>query len=465
MSYRSYEWRIIFCLVVLLLLVQLMAYFMLSASNERIARNTLSNEMQQGAQVFQHLLVVRQKQLALASEVLAKDYGLRDTIATQDKATIETVLQNHGNRVDADVVLLKDMQQHTVATSPASLPDFIISNTLPEDLLQFALIEHLDNQMLFQLTRTRVQVPHPVAVLEMGFAINQAFAIELRQLTQLDFIFLSYNSNDQWHFYANTLNTAPDAAQLRQVIEAEKPSLIHNNEPWLMQWLPLATIGEHRIGVMVATNWSQAMQPFWLSERHLLWLIALSVLLSTAVVVHIIRRMVAPLNRLAHLDTLTGLANRRLFELNMARSEQDLRRTGAPFAILMLDLNHFKQINDRLGHAAGDKLLIETALRLNNTLRKSDTIARHGGDEFAVLLTNTNRVEAELVVTKIRQAFAQPLQLGDEIFKIDSSIGMALAPEHASDGASLLRLADQAMYQSKKNTKTRQQSNDNNDQG
>jgi len=119
----------------------------------------------------------------------------------------------------------------------------------------------------------------------------------------------------------------------------------------------------------------------------------------------------------------------------------------------MLDLDHFKQINDRHGHAAGDKLLIETALRLNQTLRKSDTIARYGGDEFAVLLTNSSRTEAELVIAKLQQAFARPLQLGDEVFKIDSSIGMAVAPEHASDGSSLLRLADQAMYHSKKRHK------------
>lgn len=453
MSYRSYEWRIVFCLVALLLLVQLIAYFMLSASNERIARNTLSNEMQQGAQVFQHLLIMRQQQLELASEVLAKDYGLRDTIATKDKATIETVLQNHGGRVGADIVVLKDMQQHTVATSPASLPDFISSSTMPDGRLQFALMQHRENKTLFQLTRTRVLVPHPVAVLEMGFTIDQAFAAELRQLTQLDFIFLSYNSGEQWQLYANTLDTVPDAAQLRQLRQVAKPTLIHNKTPWLMQWLPLATVGEHHIGVMVATSWTQAMQPFWLSEQHLLWLIGLSVLLSTAVVIHIIRRMVAPLNRLAHLDTLTGLANRRLFELNMARSEQDLQRSGTPFAILMLDLDHFKQINDRHGHAAGDKLLIETAQRLNQTLRKSDTIARYGGDEFAVLLTNSNRTEAELVIAKLQQAFARPLQLGDEVFKIDSSIGMAVAPEHASDGSSLLRLADQAMYHSKKRHK------------
>ena len=151
----------------------------------------------------------------------------------------------------------------------------------------------------------------------------------------------------------------------------------------------------------------------------------------------------------AHSDSLTGLANRVLFNdrlrLGLARS----RRSGSDVAVLYLDLDRFKQVNDKFGHAAGDRLLKHVALRLRSCVRQSDTVARLGGDEFVVLLEDLrDREHAVAVVEKIIEEMHRPLNLEGFEVGVTTSIGLAYA--HAGgDGESLLKRADKALYEAK----------------
>lgn len=153
---------------------------------------------------------------------------------------------------------------------------------------------------------------------------------------------------------------------------------------------------------------------------------------------------------LAHYDALTDLPNRRLVQDRIQNTIARVRRTQTPFAVMFIDLNRFKEINDTLGHDAGDILLQTIAERLTSTLRAEDTVGRQGGDEFIVLLANLSTpVDSAVVAQKIIDALAVPLEIHGQIICPSASIGIAVYPQDGDDVDSLLKHSDQAMYLAK----------------
>jgi diguanylate cyclase (GGDEF)-like protein/PAS domain S-box-containing protein len=150
-------------------------------------------------------------------------------------------------------------------------------------------------------------------------------------------------------------------------------------------------------------------------------------------------------------DALTALPNRVLFSDRLDLAISRARRAAEPLALLILDLDEFKLVNDTLGHEVGDGLLVLVAQRLVGALREGDTVARLGGDEFAILPGGrTDLNGAANISWKIQEAFEQPFLVGDRAIEIRPSIGMALFPEHGDQIADLLRRADLAMYEAKR---------------
>jgi diguanylate cyclase (GGDEF)-like protein len=157
------------------------------------------------------------------------------------------------------------------------------------------------------------------------------------------------------------------------------------------------------------------------------------------------------LRRQALHDGLTGLPNRTLLNDRLHQALAHSRRTGDPVALLVMDLDQFKEVNDALGHDHGDRLLVEMSRRLQGVLRDVDTIARLGGDEFAVLVTDAaDERSAVAVARRVRAALEQPFRLGGISLQTDASIGVALHPRHAHDAETLTRRADVAMYTAKR---------------
>jgi diguanylate cyclase (GGDEF)-like protein len=149
-------------------------------------------------------------------------------------------------------------------------------------------------------------------------------------------------------------------------------------------------------------------------------------------------------------DALTGLPNRRLFEDRMASALERSRRTGTEMALLVIDLDYFKQVNDTLGHHVGDQVLQCVSSIFTERVRRSDTVSRTGGDEFSIILEEpTNREEAENVGKSLRQLLEAPLVLRDHEVQIGASIGIAVYPEDANDVESLCIAADRRMYEAK----------------
>ena len=155
-------------------------------------------------------------------------------------------------------------------------------------------------------------------------------------------------------------------------------------------------------------------------------------------------------------DSLTGLANRALFMDRVEHALTRQQRAGAPLAVLMVDLDDFKSINDSLGHAIGDRLLAEAAARLHRVARASDTVARLGGDEFALLLEDpVSEEECEHVAARMVGVFSLPIVLGDRSFVVSASVGAAMTTVETSQGGDLIRNADVAMYAAKAQGKGR----------
>ncbi|WP_404419564.1 EAL domain-containing protein [Marinospirillum sp.] len=156
------------------------------------------------------------------------------------------------------------------------------------------------------------------------------------------------------------------------------------------------------------------------------------------------------MEQLALYDTLTGLENRRLFKQRLHKAIKLARRQNTISALLYLDLDHFKRINDTLGHDAGDQLLITVAERLRTCVRDSDSIARLGGDEFTLLLQDLQHTEAAAAVArKIIEKLSQPIELEKNSVIVTTSVGIALAPTDSANPTELLKNADLAMYQAK----------------
>ncbi len=156
------------------------------------------------------------------------------------------------------------------------------------------------------------------------------------------------------------------------------------------------------------------------------------------------------IHTLAYHDVLTGLPNRLLLHDRLEHALAKAQRRSQAVAVLYLDLDNFKNINDSLGHAVGDQLLIEVANRLRASVRDMDTVARLGGDEFVVLLENLeDTAAAASVAAKVHAGLARPIQVGSQSLHADASIGIALYPADGDNAASLLQNADTAMYQAK----------------
>ncbi len=179
-------------------------------------------------------------------------------------------------------------------------------------------------------------------------------------------------------------------------------------------------------------------------------LLMLPLMLLPIAAVHRSAKLAADRERESLHDALTGLPNRVMLQQRTARVLDDAGRSGLSTAVLLIDLDHFKEINDTLGHYVGDLLLCEVGRRLRDALRDGDSVARLGGDEFAVLATDLpGLADAEDVARRIVQALAQPFTIDGVRLDVQASVGIALAPDHGNEATTLLQRADVALYSAK----------------
>lgn len=160
--------------------------------------------------------------------------------------------------------------------------------------------------------------------------------------------------------------------------------------------------------------------------------------------------------QLALYDQLTQLPNRTLFYERLSFSMRQSKRSKQPLALLFIDLDGFKAVNDTFGHLAGDQLLVEVGNRLLHSTRESDVVARLGGDEFVIILNHLKDLaNIQHITSKLIQKISEPMQFQDHTFQVGASIGIAVYPKHATEIDGLIQQADSAMYQAKRTGKNK----------
>ena len=201
----------------------------------------------------------------------------------------------------------------------------------------------------------------------------------------------------------------------------------------------------HGYGVFAADLQQTQLGNFWL---YIMTLGFVGITLATTI--NAMFRNEETIQRQAHYDELTQLPNRRLFRDRLQQMMRQVLRHGGALSLLLIDLDRFKEVNDTLGHNAGDDLLVDAARRIRGCIRDTDTVARMGGDEFVVILGDlTDHAGIERVAQSILDRLTEPFMLGTEQVYVSASIGIALYPDDAADIETLLKHADQAMYVSK----------------
>ena len=198
---------------------------------------------------------------------------------------------------------------------------------------------------------------------------------------------------------------------------------------------------EYQLKIRQSTPWYEARITAIRNHHHLVCLV------RNVTEIHQARLQ---LETVAHYDSLTGLANRSMLENLLERSIRTARRNRKRLAIMFIDLDRFKEVNDTLGHAAGDELLQQAGARLQTALRDSDILARMGGDEFVVVLDELeNTDDASAVACKLMDGICSPFHIHDTEILLSCSIGISIYPDDAESGAQLLTFADTAMYRAK----------------
>lgn len=227
---------------------------------------------------------------------------------------------------------------------------------------------------------------------------------------------------------------------------------------------PQSLLGED-VGNVVAENYRRCVngrtsmtyeEKLDLPGGSFIWLTTLTPIFEGDVVTHIVgsaeditvrKRLELELETYANYDKLTGLPNRRLFFERLEQIVLECRRDKKAFALLFLDLDGFKAINDEYGHEIGDEVLIAVGKRLSKSVRASDMVARMGGDEFTAIIRNTAEKEAVAVVAdKIHKSISKAIRVDEASHVVHASIGVAIYPENGKDSKTLLRNADAAMY-------------------
>jgi diguanylate cyclase (GGDEF)-like protein len=509
MTMRSLQSRILALFLLLMVIVQAGGFVLINTVGMSAARKTVGEALVAGARVFDRLLEQDTQRIVQGARLMSADYAFREVISTGDRETIASVLVNYGKRIDASLMMVIGLDQRVVSDTlgvavdkPFPFPNLIAQAEQNQQSSAMVLI----NGQLYQLVVVPVMAPIPVAWVAIGFAVNDALAQDFKGLTRLQVSFLSRESRESWRIQGTTTLTNSERLTLLDDVGANRYAKSDDDGNAIFSDASVTRVlnlparpGETVIAVLQEPL-SSALEPFRRLQQQLALISLLAVVVSIIASVAIARGITRPVRELARVarriaagnyselpaasrsdeigelatafknmqqdiasresrimdlayrDTLTGLPNRALFADLLDKAIADAATAATPIAVLLMDLDHFKYVNDTLGHPIGDLLLREVAVRLQTVgTGEGDVVARLGGDEFALLLPGGGVAEAQRLARAILRALELPMTLQGHVVDVSASIGLAVFPEHGGEGATLLRRADIAMYAAKRN--------------
>ncbi|MGE8361119.1 putative bifunctional diguanylate cyclase/phosphodiesterase [Pseudomonas sp.] len=489
----SFQARIASVLTLLLLVVVGSLYIAVQAATGVAVRTQASEQLQVGTQVFEQLLDLRGRQLHDAVQVLAADFGFKDAVASDDAATIQSAMANHGARINASVVMMLDLDGNLMLSTDSRLDEFTAASLGAQTLqrqnegVQTFLMPLADK--VYLLVQSVIAAPLPIARVMMGFEVDERFARELHELTHLELTLVARQKGlpEVW------ISTLPVSSHdaLRQDLGArDQEGLMQLGQAlYLGQHLLLASGPDFEVQALLHRSLAQAQQAFVPLERHIL-LIALAALVASLVGALLLARSISqPVRQLAEGAARVGQGNYQeslelargdelgrlsralqAMQLGIAEREQQLahnalhdpltglpnrslalERLGSaitarrPTALLYLGIGNFRAVNESCGPGGGDLALQQLSRRLQVILRPGDSLARIIGDEFLLLLENTDSDSAVAIADKVQQMLIKPLRVGTLDIALDCRIGIAAYPDDGDLPEDLLRRASIAM--------------------
>jgi diguanylate cyclase (GGDEF)-like protein len=487
----------------LLLLVQVAVYSVVRTSVNSNVRAQLAQELAIGDKVWWRLLDQNAQKLRQGAAVLAADFGFRSALSSGDTETLRSALENSGARIGAPVTALlnPDFALQATGLERASEAQFApILQRAAADIGrsdQNHQLELIDGK-LYQFVMVPLKAPLTIGWVVMGFPIEQSLANDMFGLSGIHVVLLTRQGAP----LVSSLPTPLDQAALTALGQGGEFRL---GADTLVVRHSTTRSDIADVQTYLLRSLDEVVAPYQQVQLALLAITALGLALFGAGSMFLARRITTPLHalvgaaeqlsrgeydkklpalrhkdeigdlsrafdhmrssirtqqgeilQLAYWDRLTGLPNRTQFRDLLQQSIKAsiaLQTQGPPVTVIMLNLDRFKHVNDVLGYAFGDRLLVAVAQRLSGLISADiGEVARLGGDEFAVLIENTDAVGALPVAQKIAASFEGPLTLEDQTVDLSAGIGIASWPMHAQDVDMLLSRSEIAMYVAKRKT-------------
>ncbi|PVY91609.1 diguanylate cyclase/phosphodiesterase [Acidovorax sp. 99] len=498
---RSLILRLVGLSLLLLLIVQAAGFAVVRASIDRNARAQIARALDLDENIWRRLLDQNAEQLRQGSALLAADYGFRSAVNSGDEETIQSVLENHGSRIGAAVTALlgTDLELRAVSLSdsmeqfPATLRQVVPRLAQQPQGSQIAVMDGVP----YQFVMVPMRAPVVIGWVLMGFRIDQSRADEMRQLLSVHVALMIKSPEGAMTLSVSTLPA--DARALLLSTGGAAGELQTAEGTLLARSSKLDSVGGE-VHSLLLRSVDEVVAPYRQLQVLLAIITVAGVLLFAAGTGLVAQRLTTPLRsllaatqrlsrgeydvplehtdrtdeignlarsfdhmrvdigaqqteirRLAYWDRLTGLPNRERFRDAVVQAIAASADPAQPLAVLTLDLDRFKHVNDVLGYAFGDRLLQAVAERLSQQVRSpDDMVARLGGNEFAILLQRADAAAAHEIAQRINQSFEQPLAFEDQTVDLSAGIGFACWPGNAGDADTLLSRSEIAMYAAKR---------------
>lgn len=495
---KSFRFRLLLLVLGLVVVPLGATIYAMARKAQTAAESQAATELQAGAAVARATLAFHGEQLSLALRVLTADFGFKEAIASADRDTLLSALENHGARIHADLATAFDMDgkllantlnqssQQTVAQLRASaLPG--ADNTR---IVSYRIIDGIP----YQLVYATVRAPEPIAYVVMGFALNERLAMDIAQVVGIG---VSFVARDQaGHESEASSSNHPDLDLRAELNAGAGARLVHNSQSgqrkFLIQREALPTSDGTLLLVMhapldLATSaYAQlqnnilaigggalllaALLASWMTQAATRPIMTLT--RAAARIEHGDYNAIAPISdapefsqlssafaamrdavadreqRILHQsqhDELTGLLNRTAMCQSLRNDIEQHTPHGKSIAVCLIDLIQFSDINAALGHAVGDEALREIAQRLQRNAPMRSVVGRHGAKQFLVLLPDLTQADAMKLARQMLEVIQQPLMSADVPIQLHARCGIALFPAHGATAENLLRRADLAL--------------------
>lgn len=488
--------KIVFSFVGLLLVALITTFFMISLATWSYIQKNIETQLTLGLNHFNRVMGTRMQLITDTLQNLAEDKTFKQKIRFDQPETMDEFIKKISYQLKSDFVFIfpnKQLQTNSqIETS--WLLKWIQKSTHKLD--RFWIFKN----KIYQVVAIPILDPIPIGWICAGLALEDVLTQELKTSTNLEISFLTHQ-NQQWNLVASSLQ-GPARSLLMTFLEGNFKKITINQKDYLFQKISLAKTNVSEIIAIGLYNMDDAKHSIFEILMQMAGVFLLTLIVSLVITILLAQRIIAPIrkfiegtqkiaqnhafeplaipaeNELAELarefnqmqvalvkreneiqhrafyDTLTNLPNRALFQDQLAEAIKIAKQKTLTVAVLVMDLNRFKDINDTLGHQSGDKLLKQIARRLSDTFAIPQFIvSRLGGDEFSLMLPNTSYENTVSVVEKMLQVLSKAFTIEGMKLDISTSIGATLFPLHAQDANAMLQKAEIAMYVAKEQKK------------